>query len=395
VIFADTTANIYSWSGEIIKRDERQRGELAENSLTDRDFNNFVNRINLTWKISPNDELLLSNLVAQQSTIGRDETETVEEDFLTRRQFLQKDILGLQYQRKWLNQRLITAVAGKWYFYKLEGVEPFSFTDVLTNEDQLGYYASAKYNFTDNFFIRASYESALRIPTFDQFFGNGASVLSNPELKPESSDNANLGFSFRSKKRGSFSYGLTANGFLRGQNELIFLNNEIFQQFRNAEDVRTIGVEGEVLFEFWEKLRLQYNVTRLSQTYESINESNVSSQFLVGTPFPNNPNFFMNARLSYDLPQLLSEKDGLRIYTQYKYVDEFNFINVGQIYDPANFVPVQHRLDAGLVYSLFDNKISLAFNANNILDADIFDIFSIPRPGRNFNFKITYTFQDF
>jgi len=394
IIFTDTSANIYSWSGEVIQRNERQRGELGENSLTDRDFSNIVNRINLSYRLSPKDELLLSNLLAHQTTVGRDETKSIERDFLTNNQYLTKNILGLQYQRKLLADKLTLAVAGKLYYFNITGIEARSSTEVTATGEQLGYYATAKYDFTERFFVRGSYESALRIPTFNQYFGNGANILSNVELQPESSDNFNLGFSYRNATDRAFSYGITANGFLRGQNDIIYLTTEQFQQFRNAEEVRTIGVEGDLFIE-WRQLRLQYNITRLKQTYESIDSNNPSAQFLVGTPFPNNPTFFTNARLSYQLTDLVGEDDALRLYTQYKYVDEFNFINVGKVYDPANFVPVQHRVDVGLVYSLWNEKISLALNANNILDADIFDNFSIPRPGRNFNFKLIYTINEF
>ncbi|MEM9990828.1 MAG: TonB-dependent receptor, partial [Bacteroidota bacterium] len=372
----------------------RQRGELGEPSLSDRDFNNVVNRTNIRWQLAQNDELLLSNLIAHQTTTGRDAVRPEENDPLTREQYLTKNILGLQYQRKSFGQCLTTALAVKYYLYDLKGVEARSLTDVATADSALGYYASAKFDFTKQLFVRASYESALRVPTFTQFFGNGANILSNVELKAESSDNVNVGLSYNSKGRAGLQYGCSANGFLRAQNDIIYLTNDLFQQYKNAEEVRTLGIEADAFVQ-WKSLRFQYNITRLQQTYESIAATNTSAQFLVGTPFPNNPTFFTNARLSYAFERVLQASNDLNLYVQYKYVDEFNFINVGAIYDPANFVPVQHRVDVGFNYTILENSVALAFNANNIFDAAIFDNFSIPRPGRNFNFKITYKFSDF
>ena len=133
----------------------------------------------------------------------------------------------------------------------------------------------------------------------------------------------------------------------------------------------------------------------MSQNYAAVDSENSFAQFLVGRPFPNIPKFFMNFALRYNAKNWLGYKDKIRFYLQYKYVDEFNFINVGAVYDPNNFVPVQNRVDVGVSVSILDEQFQVNLNANNIFDAAIFDNFSIPRPGRNFNFKLTYQFLNF
>ena len=394
IIFTDTTANVFSWSGAIISRRNRG-GEFGGSSLTDRNFKNTINRVNLKYELSPQDEISLSNLIAHQTTIGEDRERNPERDFLRKKQFLTKDIIGLQYQIKLFQDKLILAAAGKFYYFKIAGIERFSEMEIERTGEQFGYYFSGKYNFTDRFFVRTSYESALRIPTFNQFFGNGATIISSVELQPESSDNINLGFAYRTIPNGRIQFGIEANGFYRGQNDIIYLTQDIFQQYQNAEEVRTVGIDGDFFIDLWYRLNFNFNATRLAQTYESINESNVAGQFLVGTPFPNVPKFFTNLRITYRVDQFLNKNHRFLISVQHKFVDEFNFINVGQIYDPNNFVPVQHRFDAGIVFTGWDNKITLALNVNNLLDAAIFDNFSIPRPGRSYNFKMTYRLFDF
>lgn len=389
-IWVDTTANIYSWSGDIISRNESNRGEFDRAALTDRNFANYVNRSNIIYRISDKDELLLSNLYAHQTTQGRDETRDLEKDPLREPQFLTKNMLGLQYQRRLFSDKLTLAAAAKRYAFNLQGIESRSFTEVSKNDHQLGYYGSAKYDLTKRMFVRASYEKALRVPTFYQFFGNGASILSNVELIPETSDNYNIGWAFRNKAGGTLRYRLEINGFLRGQNDIIYLTNDQFQRYRNSEEVRTLGLEGEVSLTLWDRLQFTGNITRLRATYESIAAANTNAQFLVGTTFPNIPSLFSSARVSYEHIKLIQTDDRLQIYVQHKFVDKFNYINVGQIYDPKNYVPVQHTFHTGFTYSIAREKIKLAFNIVNLFDADIFDNYKVPRPGRSFNTKLIY-----
>ncbi len=53
LVFADTTADVYSWSGAILTRRPNNRGELSLESLSDRNFSNLANRFNLRWSIGP------------------------------------------------------------------------------------------------------------------------------------------------------------------------------------------------------------------------------------------------------------------------------------------------------------------------------------------------------
>ncbi|MEM6801003.1 MAG: TonB-dependent receptor [Bacteroidota bacterium] len=388
-IFTDTTRNTYSWSGEVVN--VGAPGEFGGNSQSDRDQINYVNRTSLEFKLSDNDRILVSNLIALQDISGRDFARPIERDALTKPQKLQKDVAGLEYNRLFFNRKLELSAAGKLYNYRIDGVDPRAFTPLSRSASNYGWYASGKFSFKPNFFVRASYEKAWRIPTFTQFFGNGGTIVSNVELKPESSDNYNLGIALRpDKPNRNLNFGFEINGFLRGQNDIIFLSPNVFQRYINAEEIRNIGIEGEVFFQLYRDFTLIINATKLSKTYEAIDEANVNAQFLVGTNFPNTPNLFGNIRLQHRKTNLFSDGDVLSSYVQYKYVDEFNFINVGQVRNDDNWVPVQNRLDLGLNYSFKDGLLSVGANVYNVLDEQLFDNFKIPRPGRNYNLKLVY-----
>lgn len=394
IIFTDSTSNTYSWSGEIVNRGTA--GEFGPESLSDRDQLNFINRTTFQFDLTSKDKLLISNLIANQSISGRDEARPIERDILTLPQDLLKDVVGLEYSRSLFQDKLEFSAAAKAYYFRLTGVDFRSFSPIAKDDVSYGWYSSIKYNFKPDLFLRASYERAWRIPTSTQFFGDGGSIFSNIDLQPESSDNYNAGVSYRSRPgRSPFRFGFEANGFLRGQNDIIFLTPDVIQRYRNAEEVRTIGIEGEVFLVFWQNLRFTGNITQLEKTYESIDEDNINGQFLVGTRFPNTPSLFGNARLQYTFSRLLADQDRLSLYGQYKYVDEFNFINVGQVRNEENWVPAQHRVDAGLSYTTNKEDITISFNINNLLNEDLFDNFKIPRPGRNYSLKVAYQIKNF
>ncbi len=318
----------------------------------------------------------------------------IERDVLARKQTLFKDVLGLQYQRKMINNRLLFSLAAKLYYYELDGVDPNALTDVFASGTDYGYYATAKYDFSERFFVRASYENALRVPTFTQFFGNGTNIRSNLTLQPENSNNFNLGLSYASPRQRDLRVLVSANGFTRAQQDLIFPNANTFQRYENADNANTLGVESSIKFWFRDALRLDVNATRLRQEYGEIT-SLTQAGSLEGTDFPNVPKWFYNARLTYTKEGVFGKRNTLSVYTQYKYVDQFNYLNVSGTFDPASYVPEQTRVDVGLSLSLLDRKYTIAFNANNIFDAEVFDNFSVPRPGRNFNVRLGYQLTDF
>ncbi|MGB3468037.1 MAG: hypothetical protein WBA74_22315, partial [Cyclobacteriaceae bacterium] len=78
-----------------------------------------------------------------------------------------------------------------------------------------------------------------------------------------------------------------------------------------------------------------------------------------------------------------------------KYVDRFNFIFESSNSDDQFFVPVQRRIDMGVSYSSPKDRVILAVNINNITNDELFDNFKVPRPGRNYNLRIIYKFNNF
>lgn len=388
IAFADTTAATYSWSGEVIQ-ENGTAGEFNKASDSDRDQISWINRTNQDFDFGKKWDLSLTNLYARQNISGRDHQKDIERDILQFDQILVKNISGISLTRFLFQEKLELTAAYKFYYFQLNTVDFLAFSPIEKNGNASGYYATTKYKFNKQLFVRGSYEKAYRIPTYEQFFGNGVNIIPNSSLVPESSDNVNIGIGYRSSRLKDFTYDFELTGFLRAQKDIIFLTAQVRSQYNNAEKVSSRGVELEFRTAY-KGFQLSGNLTRLSKKYDDIDDSNISGQFLIGTPFPNTPDFFGNVQLAYRNNKLLGNGNSFRIYTQYKYVDEFNFINIGQIRNEENWVPVQHRMDAGCTIAFSENKYGISFNVNNLLNKELFDSYKIPRPGRSFNVKLSY-----
>ncbi|MEM9673253.1 MAG: hypothetical protein AAF992_11695, partial [Bacteroidota bacterium] len=100
--------------------------------------------------------------------------------------------------------------------------------------------------------------------------------------------------------------------------------------------------------------------------------------------------FFSNLTLGYQFNDVLQEDNNLLLNVDAQFVDEFSFIQQGRFINEDFVIPTQFAVDAGFTYSI-QNYLTLNFQANNLLDAALFDFLSVPRPGRNFAVKVRYT----
>jgi len=393
--YVDTTRNVYSWSGKIVGRQGAQGEYYRANSETY--IKSSVNRTSISFKLAANHKLLFSNLYAKQKLTGIDYLEqNPAEDYLRVPQYLTKNVAGIQYEGLYLN-RLTFSTALKRFDYILDGAENNTFQLVKKKGGIWGYNAALKYDITEGLFARASYEKGFLIPLFYQFVGNGADIIRNTDLLPESSDNLNLGFSLAKPINKLLNITSTVNGFYRNQHDIIFIGSGVIRRYDNADQVRTVGVEGDIALIYNNAFSLKTNVTFLRKTFTKVLIAD--SQFLVGTDFPNNPNFYANSEFSWQKSNLIKNDDRFRAYLFYNYIAAFNHITIGkensQQNTPEAYVPVQHRLDAGFSYKFPKRALTASLNVLNVFNAKLFDNYLVPRAGINFNVKVIYELTNF
>lgn len=399
--FVDTTSNTYNWLGDIIDANGR-RGEFEDGSptLTETTTKSLVNRFTLNLKLSENNSLTLSNLLARQDQELKDfDIDNPTEFGAAPEQKITKNISGLQYDNTLFNENLEFSAALKYYTYKLVGFSNLNRVAIESTEGFLGWNGGIQYKLTNAFSVRGSYERGFLIPEIVQFAGDGLNVAPNGELQPEESDNFNLGFRFIRRFNENYRLGLTANGFLRKQRNFIFIDaNAARQQNANIGDIDSQGFESELQFNFLKNFNWNTNVSFVDKTIERF-AVDTATDDAIGSQLPNTPRFFYNTELSWQTEDIFNSGMGIRLYGLYTHVDVFNIrpVSDGETLDttPDAFVPEQDRFDAGIALSFLDKKITASFNVVNITDEDLFDNFSIPRPGRNFNFKLIYEISNF
>ncbi|PZR33641.1 MAG: hypothetical protein DI538_17735 [Azospira oryzae] len=392
--FIDTTKNIYSWSGAIVGRGDG--GEYAGVANTTTHYSNIVDRLSANYTITQDHVLTLSNIYATQRLTGKDHlTEEDERDYLAIPQHLTKNILGLQYDGRFVRKFSATAAVKRFDFI-LDGAENNTYLPVKKKDHFLGWNASIKYDINEQFYVKTSYERGFRIPYFEQFVGNGADILRNTGLMPESSDNLNFGMGYSAADTKPITVNTNLNAFYRKQYDVIFLGNTSVRRYENADEVKTIGLEGDLVAIYNQRWTWRNNITLLRQTFSHLKDPR--NAFLEGTTFPNTPTFYANTEVSWQKTGFLQPLNQLRLYSYYQYVAPFNHIMIGQrdtyANSPSSFVPTQHRVDVGASYRFGKKHFTAALNIVNLLNAELYDNFLVPRAGINYNAKLIFEIKN-
>ena len=398
-IFTDTTKNIYSWTGEVYRRHEFG-GEVSghrEPTFPHITTSGIVNRTTLQYSMQKAGEVTLSNFSARQDQDGHNpliDEDAGEVDVLKRPHHLVKNITGLQYSVTLFDEKLTVGAALKNYYYKITGIEPLTTAPMVSSGNKPGWNTSVKYSFVENWFARASFEQATRIPDFTEVFGNNTTIVPNVALKPEESNNANAGVTYE-RRFGEGRYLMAeANGFFRRQKNRIFLNanSGVAALYENRQSVDVNGVEFAMRSSPLKNLSAMLNVTY--QSVVLVESGLPNQQFLNGSRLANEPVFFYNAEVRYEFKDLL-EKATPGLYVFFNHIDEFAYIPTGQQYNPDNYVPVQNQLDVGASCKFLDDRFTATFNVQNVLNADLYDYYKVPRPGINFNVQLIYEINHF
>lgn len=397
-VFTDTTKNIYSWTGKVIRRSNfggesnNHAGPLFPHITTD----GVVNRTTLAVALGKAGRLTFSNFYAWKKQIGHDPFTNESEgevDYLKRPQDLTKNITGLQYETNWLQNRLTALVAGKLFYFNQQGIERLTNLPISSSAVKPGGNGSLKYALTDQFFVRTSFEHALRIPDFVEVFGDNATIVSNLGIQPERSNNANLGAAF-TRHFGQKFLNVEVNGFYRAQKNRIVLNanNGVFARYENRQEVTVKGAEMAIKTSPLTNLLATVNLTY--QDIRIVKMADRTQQFMEGLRLPNEPIFFFNTELRYTFRNLPHDNH-LGIFVFYNRINEFAHILTGAQYNPDNYVPAQNILDAGASYKFLNKHLTASLNIQNVLNSELYDYYRVPRPGRNVNVQLIYELSNF
>ncbi len=405
----DSTDVFYNWNGGIVVDgngtpvfNSRGTDLLNEPSDITIDREIFLQRTTVSYNFNASQKITLSNLFIDQNREGKNEL-AEEIDPFEFPALLQQNYAGVAWSAKWFENKLESIATYKNYNNKANAT---SLERVVTNDNDSGFETrnisnnynggniALKFSFNDNFFIRSSYEYAYRLPEEVEIFGNQTTIRSNINLRPEQSDNYNLGVSYKTNLFSNIPFAIELNGFYRYQRDRIILLASGFDlaQFFNEEEVEITGVDGYIAL----KPFSNFNIN-LAATFQDIRIRSAlgeADRDLIGTRQPNIPYLFANFDATYNVHSLFAKKDKLSVSYFYDFIEEFSSIREANTNENiANLVPTQHINSIEAIYTTSNKKWSISGRVNNIFNDDVYDNYRVQRPGTNFNVKLRYTIQ--
>ena len=390
--------NTINWNREIIVKNNEDPID------TETEFYTTAHRLGIGYQLNKQHKISLNDFYARSKIFRRDFIDPFRfENFPETNinlipSFFIKNIGSVEISSNWFDKSLSTVVFGKYYFYDAYTVNEESPTvlNIQTKDQFTGFGLAIKYAFTKYFFIRASYEDAVRIPDELEVYGDFNTIRSNFFLSPERSDNFNLGLDYEYLFFNGFKINTGINAFKRDTKDLIALEGgDIFKQFQNSSEVLSQGLEFNAKFTTDSFSNITFNVTKQERTYQAFNDEfdAIAFESFIGSPFPNTPFFYYNVLLNIGTKSFKKSLPNIVLYGNWYHTKAFSIraIPSNGIPDPESLVPTQDEINIGIGYFTPNKKISFSFQINNITNSfELFDNFRVPKPNRNFQFKINY-----
>jgi len=387
----DTMNVRFDWYGN--SKPNGSNGERSR-SLYKYKNNNGLATAMANYKISDEHSLALSNVFSTFNRKGSDalnpQSSSLERDNKT-----YKNVLGLGYSYNVADKWSVT-VFGKEF---RQGNRVGNASEAVTS--RYGYGTAATYFVNSSLQIKASYEKTNRLPDAFEIFGDVENQEGNPGLKPETSDNMNVGLTYGFSPAADHNILFTGNAIYRNATDFIYNrlnNNQSKLVADNRDGVKTWGGDAEIRYSYKDWLSaggsMTYQYLKNLQKYE---EGFSAISPLYGDQMPNIPYLFGSGDISVSLKNIGRKGNHLNIGYNLLYVKDF------WLYWPSlggrnetekkKGIPTQFSHDVNFVYSLKNGRYNIAFEAKNLNDARMFDNFSLQKPSRGFYLNLRYFFN--
>lgn len=399
--FIDTTRLKYNWLQETIPA---SAAELVRTQLKNKDNEGLVTA-NIAYKL--NDHHAFSyNYVLTDFRRKSGDVEDPDNVTYLYPQKLSKQVMGLAWQ---LDYDRFTATAfSKLYLLKAKSFEQVSndtgiayYQQTATNTNNAGYGAAAAYFVFSGLQAKASYEHTYRLPEATELLGDGLYVRRNSALKPESSNNLNLGALYTLPLQGDSKLGVEGNFIYRKAHDFIRLDQgqskPIDRQYVNIGNVQTTGVEGEVKYSWKDKIFASVNLTyqNVVDKQDSITISNLtgdvtSKNFTYGFRIPNIPYLFGNADIGTVFQKVGGAQNSLSVNYSLNFVEKYNLTPADFGANNTDIIPRQFAHNIMANYAVTNGKYNISLECRNLADNHLFDNYLLQKPGRSFFIKFRY-----
>lgn len=394
--FFDTASKRYSWDGSFTPRSEDQ-GELGNISIFDLEDEIIRANILSNYSLSDTNKLTL-NLVSDR--LHRSGSDRIDDSnkLYSKPSTIDKIILATGLENNAFDSKLNTHLFFKHYRYsaELQSEEVAEGEDVIvkrnTTSDHNGYGFSSRYRLTDNLAIKTSYEKTFRLPEANETLGDGQFILMNPELKPEDSNNFNIGF-HHSFSNDFLHSQFESNIFYRDTNNFIrFVADQVVRgKYKNVNEVEIKGIELSTRIFINEAFHFSANATYQDLINRSRHNPDGTEDFNYGNRIPNEPYLFAYATTGYSYFTDSYNKVSLNWSTNYVHEYYLSWEDSGDK-DQKATIDQQLTHDIDIDYSLEHGKYNITLSAINIFDAEVFDNYDIQKPARSYSLKLRVSY---
>jgi hypothetical protein len=389
----DTAYRQYDWNGNYIKS---PRNEITGGARSMRHYKrpSTIARANFNYRLNESHSFNVNYLLNHMNNKRYDD---VDVDFEASTDVLTKHILGLSYNQSVLKGRMDNTFFIKEYINHLN-IQQTDLPSITGSRDVNGsttrflggFGTGSRFTIAEPLAVKASYEHSVRLPLARELLGNGTTVYANVALKPESSDNINLGiFGTWSPANGHTLYYET-NGFLRHADNYIRANvseKKGMLQYENISGVHIKGVEGEVRYYWQNKLQLSANVSYQDARDQEKYKTDGKPSATYNNRVPNQPWLFGNAEASYVWHNMLPGSK-LRLGCTYQWIHWYflTWEAYGARESKAR-IPNQHIYNAEITYSWKRRRYNITLECANIFDETAYDNYKLQKTGRSFFVK--------
>ena len=393
----DTLMRKYSWDGTF---EPSATSEKGGRSIIMQHEDRLYSQLGATYRIVEHHKLIFNYVLDYIKNTTFNQLEEQKDDVFPAK--MTKQILSMAYQQDFFNKHWTNVFFGKYYRVGLQKIvfDPVTRTDNPAKDDfsNWGYGFATTVKITRGLGIKGSFERSYRLVEPQEIFGDGVAVTSNMNLKPETSNNVNVGF-YYDHHWGQHAFRIEGAGYIRDTKDFIYtvpnLYNSTFK-YENLSNIFTRGLEGELSYQYKRLLNVLMNVS-YNKAYDNTKFANNSEDVVSATykkDVPNQPWLFGNLNVSIGKDDWLQKDSRVELYyglqtTEWFYKNWKSYGNPGNI----PFIPRQTLHNVGMSYSMKNGRYNLAFDVTNLSDALAYDNFKLQKQGRAFYVKFRYLFK--
>lgn len=410
----DTVGRMYDWRGKPIQKPDGSyvmytNGAEVGNAKTlgiNKDKISMVRSL-IGYDINENNKVYFSYMYNKFIRNNVDKLAPEGLQLLTNTKDLQKTMFSFTYENIAFNERLRTNIFYKNYNQKVFSNEPYikehvagvPVYDVKVFTDNVrfnGYGLSLSYLLFEDFYLLGSAEKAIRMPNANEIFGDiNNNLLPGYKLKPEESNNYNIGFSWSGLSFNQHKVRLGTTFFYRDTRGMIRegINdgNSTFSNYENLDNVMSRGFDIEAAYDYSDKFNLAINVSKFDALFNTKFDKDGAPYLYYREQIRNEPSFKFNVNAIYYMKDVFMKNARASVSYNLNYVNSFNrnWGNVGKY--NLSIIPEQVVSNVGVTYTLPSNRWTFSVDAKNIFDKQVFDNFGLQKPGRGFYGKVTYS----